>query len=72
MNPVYAVMKIPNPEPGRSLHRWVLTRDGQPVRTFRTRRAALSHVRALGLCPRCSAPWRDGEATCRCERAEAL
>lgn len=72
MSPIYTVMKIANPEPGRSIHKWVLLRDERTVRTFRTRRAAVAHIRALGLCVKCSAPWKDDEPTCRCERAEAI
>lgn len=72
MHSVYAVEKIPNPIPGRTIHKWRVTRDGHQIRTYRTRREALGHLRALGLCPKCSAPWQHGEPTCRCERVEAL
>jgi len=65
---IYSVVKIEGDGPVREAHKWVLLRDGTPVRTFRTKRAATAHLRALGLCPRCSAPWRDGEPTCPCEQ----
>lgn len=66
---IYTVEKISEQRgPVREAHKWQLLRDGALVRTFKTRRAALSHVRALGLCPKCSAPWRDDEPTCPCEQ----